>query len=153
LCIKLRDMPAITERGIVSASGYAEGAIDKARYYGVTLYSLMEWSVPVEIATVTLIPNFEYLESGYQWIQGPHVHFSPSLEVPEALLQQLTPETPVFDKAGAPLAAPSTYRGLANRLAAAPSASRKFKGILLTWRWGRRGRSFTTSGYPRGLLR
>ena len=44
-------MPAITERGIVSASGYTEAAINKARRYGVTLYSLLEWSVPVEIAT------------------------------------------------------------------------------------------------------
>lgn len=128
LCIKLRDMPAITERGIVSASGYTETAINKARRYGVTLYSLLEWSVPVEIATVTLIPNFEYLESGYQWVEGPHVHFSPRLEVPEALLQQLTPETPVFDKGAALLAEPSTYKGLGDRLAAGAINLAKVQG-------------------------
>ena len=118
LCAKLGDMPAITDRGIVSASGYTKGAVNKARSSGATLYSLIEWTVPVEIATVTLIPNFEYVESGYRWAEGPHIHFSPSLEVPDLLVQQLRPDTPVFDKTGAPLSTPSTYKGLADRLAA-----------------------------------
>lgn len=109
LCAKLRDMPEITDRGIVSASGYTEGGVNKARRSGVTPYSLIEWTAPVEIATVTLIPNFEYVESGYRWVEGPHIHFSPSLELPDSLVQQLRPETQVFDKTGTPLAAPSTW--------------------------------------------
>jgi hypothetical protein len=128
LCAKLYDMPAITDRGIVSASGYTEGAINKARHNGVTLYSLIEWTARVETATVTLIPNFEYVESGYRWVEGPHILFSPSIELPDSLVQQLGLETPVFDKSGLPLAAPSTYKGLANRLAAGAVKRREGAG-------------------------
>ena len=96
LCAKLRDMPEITDRAIVSASGYTEPAIRKARHNGVTLYSLVEWTAPVEVATVTIIPNFEYVESGYRWVEGPHIHFSPMLEVAETLIQKLKPDTPVL---------------------------------------------------------
>jgi hypothetical protein len=77
---------------------------------------------------VTLIPNFEYVESGYRWVEGPHIHFSPGLELPDSLVQQLRPETPVFDKTGALLAAPSTYRGLADRLAAGAANVAKTQG-------------------------
>jgi hypothetical protein len=128
LCAKLRDMPAITNRGIVSASGYTEGAINKARHYRVTLYSLVEWTAPVEVATVTLMPNFEYVQSGYRWVVGPHVHFNPNREVPESLVQQLMAETAVFDKAGAPLAVTPTYRGLADRLASVAANVAKAQG-------------------------
>jgi hypothetical protein len=117
LCAKLRDMPAITDRGIVSASGYTEAALNKARHYGVTLYSFVEWTAPVEVATVTLIPNFEYVETGYRWVEGPHVHFTPNLNLPESLAQQLAPGTPLFDKTGTPIAPPMTYQGLADKLA------------------------------------
>jgi hypothetical protein len=117
LCSKLGDMPAITEKAIVSASGYTQAAIKKARHNGVALYSLIPWTAPVEVATVTLIPNFEYVESGYRWVEGPHVHFSPKLQIPESLTQRLTPDTPVFDKNGNPLAEPSTYQAFADRLA------------------------------------
>ena len=131
LCAKLRDMPSITDRGIVSASGYTKGAVNKARHSGVTLYSLIEWTAPVEIATVTLIPNFDYVESGYRWVEGPHIHFSPNLELPGSLVQQLRPETPVFDKTGAPLGAPSTYKALADRLAAGAVNVAKTQGHAL----------------------
>jgi len=131
LCAKLRDMPSITDRGIVSASGYTEAAINKARHNRVTLYSLVEWTAPVEVATVTVIPNFAYVENGYRWVEGPHVHFQANVEVPEFLVRGLTPETPVFDKTGAPLADPSTYQALANRLASGAVNVAKSQGSLV----------------------
>jgi hypothetical protein len=128
LCAKLRDMPEITKRGIVSASGYTEPAIRKARHNGCALYSLVEWNAPVEIATVTIVPGFEVVESGYRWIEGPHIHFSPQLKVSESLSQRLKPDMPVFDKTGAPLTNASTYRGLADRLASGAIGAAKAQG-------------------------
>jgi len=128
LCAKLGDMPTIRDRGIVSASGYTEGAVKKARHYGVTLYSLVEWTAPVEVATVTLIPNFEYVESEYRWVEGPHVHFNPNREMPESLVHQFTPETPVFDKTGTPLAVAPTYKGVADWLASGAVNAAKAQG-------------------------
>jgi hypothetical protein len=138
LCAKLRDMPGITDRGIISASGYTEGAVNKARHSGVTLYSLKEWTAPVEIATVTLLPNFMFVESGYRWVEGPHIHFSPNLELPDSLIQQLGLETPVFDKTGSPLAAPSTCKGLADMLAARTVSVAKTQGQALEMAVGKR---------------
>jgi len=38
LCLKLADMPSITHRAIVSASGYSESARKKAACHGVEMY-------------------------------------------------------------------------------------------------------------------
>ena len=46
LIAKLDDMPAVTHRGIVSTSGFTDGAINKASNHGVELYSLRPWTNP-----------------------------------------------------------------------------------------------------------
>src|SRR5260370_27381800 len=71
------------------------GGVNKARRSGVTPYSLLEWTAPVEIATVTLIPNFEYIESGNRWVEGPHSHLSPRPQLPDSLAQPLRPDAEV----------------------------------------------------------
>ena len=48
LCIKLRDMPAVTHRAIVSSSSFTEGAINKARAHQVELFELKPWTKPVK---------------------------------------------------------------------------------------------------------
>jgi hypothetical protein len=48
LSIKLLDMPSVTHRAIVSASGYTDGAQTKAARHGVDLYSLREWTRPLQ---------------------------------------------------------------------------------------------------------
>jgi len=48
LCTKLLDMPSITHRAIVSASGYTAGAQAKASKHGVKLYALREWTRPLQ---------------------------------------------------------------------------------------------------------
>jgi hypothetical protein len=48
LVAKLLDMPTVTHRGIVSTSGYSEAAIKKAAHHGVDLYTLGEWTKPLE---------------------------------------------------------------------------------------------------------
>lgn len=48
LCIKLKDMTGITHRAIVSASGFSDGAENKAAHHGVELYDLQLWTRPLE---------------------------------------------------------------------------------------------------------
>src|SRR5258708_5904633 len=47
LCAKLRDMPAVTHRAIVSASGFTAGAIAKATAHRVQLYEMKPWVQPL----------------------------------------------------------------------------------------------------------
>lgn len=47
LCIKLRDMPAVTHRAIVSASDFTDGGIAKAEAHDVELFVLKPWTEPV----------------------------------------------------------------------------------------------------------
>jgi hypothetical protein len=44
LALKLLDMPSVTHRAIVSASGYTSGARMKAAHHGVELYELQPWT-------------------------------------------------------------------------------------------------------------
>lgn len=45
LCMKLKDMPSITRRSIVSASGYTKPAKQKAAHHEVDLLTLKPWIV------------------------------------------------------------------------------------------------------------
>ena len=46
LIVKLEDMPAVTHRAIVSASGFTDAAIRKAKKHNVDLYVLRPWIKP-----------------------------------------------------------------------------------------------------------
>lgn len=48
LCLKLLDMPSITHRAIVSASGFTSGAQSKAARHGIALYELRPWTRPLQ---------------------------------------------------------------------------------------------------------
>lgn len=48
LCLKFLDMPQITHRSIVSASGYTEAAKLKAKRHSVDLYTLKPWEGQME---------------------------------------------------------------------------------------------------------
>ncbi|MBB4421734.1 hypothetical protein GGD66_000260 [Bradyrhizobium sp. CIR48] len=48
LCMKLLDMPSVTHRAIVSASGFTSSAQSKAARHGVTLYELRPWTRPLQ---------------------------------------------------------------------------------------------------------
>ena len=47
LCLKLMDMPSISHRAIVSASGFTAGARAKATHHNVDLFSLRPWIRPL----------------------------------------------------------------------------------------------------------
>jgi hypothetical protein len=48
LCLKLLDMPSVTHRAIVSASGFTSSAQSKAARHGVALYGLHPWTRPLQ---------------------------------------------------------------------------------------------------------
>lgn len=48
LCIKLLDMPSVTHRAIVSASGFTESAQAKAAHHSIELYAIRPWIRPME---------------------------------------------------------------------------------------------------------
>lgn len=48
LVIKLNDMPAVTDKAVVSASGFTVGAKAKAEYHGVRLYDIRPWTRPLQ---------------------------------------------------------------------------------------------------------
>src|SRR5215467_16280501 len=48
LCLKLMDMPSISHRAIVSASGFTAGAQAKATHHNVDLFSLRPWTRPLQ---------------------------------------------------------------------------------------------------------
>lgn len=48
LCIKLNDMPSITHRAIISASGFTDAATKKAAHHKVELYSINPWTKPIQ---------------------------------------------------------------------------------------------------------
>ena len=47
ICVKLKDMPSVTHRGIVSTSGYSEPAKTKAAAHGTELYEVKPWLLPM----------------------------------------------------------------------------------------------------------
>ena len=48
LCIKLNDMPSVTHRAVVSASGFTDAARTKAAHHGVELFAILPWTKPME---------------------------------------------------------------------------------------------------------
>ena len=48
LCLKLKDMPSITHRAIVSSKGFSGQAKRKAEHHGIDLYTLEDWMNPIE---------------------------------------------------------------------------------------------------------
>ena len=130
LCTKLRDMPGITDPGIVSGSGYTKPASRKASHYGVTLYSLRGWTAPLELGGVILTDKFKVHEQTYQWVRQPHVAFNPDLPLSESILKQIGPDAPLFDRYGAPLIH-TTFQALADSLASRAVALAQEKGQTL----------------------
>ncbi|TSC72628.1 MAG: hypothetical protein G01um101438_345 [Parcubacteria group bacterium Gr01-1014_38] len=75
LCQKLADMPDITHKAIVSASGYRDGAIKKAQAHGVELLEIADWLNPYEGFNVKFTDNALTLIEP-EWVDGPHVRIN-----------------------------------------------------------------------------
>lgn len=79
LSAKLRDMPSITKRVIVSASGYTEGAINKAKAHSVELYALEDWDPTVKLFATDVTELANAVERRLSWGHADVRYVSPSL--------------------------------------------------------------------------
>ncbi len=71
LCCKLRDMPSLSERAVVSSSGFTKPAIEKARFHGVECLLLVRGPIPPELGGTDLSTLQHLDERGFR--DGPHV--------------------------------------------------------------------------------
>jgi hypothetical protein len=104
LCMKFIDMPDVTHRAIVSASGYTANAVKKARAHGVELFERKEWTQPVS----ELIPelenvgapaeSFKFRSMGLIWADCSYYLVAP--EGPSAF--QWTAARALYSETGAP---------------------------------------------------
>jgi len=69
LCLKFNDIPSITQRGIISASGYTKAAIQKAHYHHVDLYYLEPWDNPysTQFFRTAFMKDFTAVERIFNW--------------------------------------------------------------------------------------
>jgi hypothetical protein len=84
LIIKMNDMPSLTHRSIVSASGYSSNCQGKANKHNVILYDLAPWELPVQQSFPNShldgTPANSILFTGCQlvWLDGVSVKINPS---------------------------------------------------------------------------
>jgi hypothetical protein len=117
LCKKLNDMPDITQRSIVSASGYYDPAIRKARKNDVDLFLLKDWSGPLEISGVTLAEGLTFQERGFRWVGKPHVQFNPHMRLSDETSARIFPNTRITNEYGAPIPSTPDFQSLADSFA------------------------------------
>lgn len=102
LTAKMNDMGAITDRAIVSASGFSEPAIRKAVKHGVRCLELQAWDGSDELLPATMTQWKTFHERAVAW-DGLQVVFNPSHEPVPGLQDALDANNPLVDETGAPL--------------------------------------------------
>lgn len=131
LCAKLNDMPAFTERGIVSASGYSKPAIRKASHNKVTLYELRDWPVPMKLGNITLTEKLQIGEQKYEWIGTPRVTFISSMNRPKGENSKFELSAPIIDSTGIQSTVTPTCDALARSLISRATMLAKAQGKSL----------------------
>lgn len=91
ICGKLLDMPTITKRAIVSASGYTKPAERKAAKHGVQCLSLVR-GLPV-FRTIDLSCLRTVKVEDTNWIDGPYVTLGPNVPLAPSDRALLTDDT------------------------------------------------------------
>ena len=81
LAIKLNDMPDITHKAIVSASGYTQGAIDKGKFHDVELLELVDWDSPSEGFEHFKATEMPFYQKNLNWVGSPHAHVNPEQQI------------------------------------------------------------------------
>ncbi len=77
LSLKLADMRLVTQRGIVSSSGYTEPAIRKARAHNVHLYALEDWDTKDHLFPTNLEALKVFSERTLRW-EHANIAFNPA---------------------------------------------------------------------------
>lgn len=103
LATKLNDMPSLTNRGIVSASGFTEPAIRKARKKDIQLYEIGEWSAPKKFGTIEFPEELMIDESTYEWATPPDIIINPHMKTTDGLSAATLDVMPIFGTDKRPL--------------------------------------------------
>jgi len=91
LAAKLNDMPDISHRSVVSASGYTGSARKKAKAHGVDLFKLIPWNNTMEgFEHIRFPPDFFIKEKALTWAGRPLITFNPSEYIPDKIRNQIT---------------------------------------------------------------
>jgi len=91
LSIKLNDMPDLSHRSIVSASGYTKAARKKAKAHSVDLFKLIPWNNPMEgFEHIKFPPDFFIKERTLIWADRPLLKYNPSENIPDEIRKQIT---------------------------------------------------------------
>lgn len=101
LCLKFMDMPDITHRAIVSASGYTKPAVAKAKAHSVELLEIVDWPDPRQGFNVRFdTPALTMVEP--VWRDGPHVKVNVAQQDYAVLQTNFAKELPIVDESGNP---------------------------------------------------
>ena len=76
LALKLKDMPALTSRQIVSASGYTSPAIKKAAAHGLELFRLADWDDKYSFEHARFNNMSSFCSRSLEYVVGPHLHIA-----------------------------------------------------------------------------
>ena len=91
LTAKLNDMPDLSHRSIVSASGYTKAARKKAKAHSVDLFKLIPWNNPMEgFEHIKFPPDFFIKEIALIWADRPLLAYNPSENIPDEIRKQIT---------------------------------------------------------------
>jgi len=147
---KMNDMSAITDRAIVSASGYSEPAIRKARAHGIRLLELESWN-PNEDVFPTGMANWKtFRERVVAW-DGLHMSFNPKDPSNDELEAVLQANARIVDEEGREIENPKDVRSLvdmtARQVSSHYSKTPAFEALAL----GERGRIEVTVEFEEPL--
>jgi hypothetical protein len=117
ICQKFADMPSITRRSIVSASGYTAPALRKAAAHGVQCLKIVRGKLPL-FATIDISHVKEIPVSYLEWREGPHVALQPNAQLSEAQRSEICELTPIVPQFGNEPSDIRTLRDLVDRITA-----------------------------------
>jgi hypothetical protein len=116
LSAKMNDMAAITDRAIVSASGFSEPAIRKGLAHGVRCLELEEWDPQDDVFPAGMTQWKTFRERVVAW-DGLQIVFNPRDATSPELHAALVSNAPLVDDAGLTLEESNDVRSLIDVIA------------------------------------
>ncbi len=96
LACKLNDMPSLSHRAIVSASGYYEPAVRKGEKHGVDLLELKEWDQRAKGFDHFKAECVPFVVRRLEWIGEVAVHVNPRVRIAESDRPLLLSNPPIW---------------------------------------------------------
>jgi hypothetical protein len=93
---KLKDMPSLTGRGIVSATGFTQPAVRKARAHGVDLYELRPWKNQANTFKWFRSEFVPFSINHLEWVGEVKAQVNPSSPLPAEMKRAFSMQSPVL---------------------------------------------------------